>query len=158
MDTVCLPVDRDNFILHIFSAFFLGHALAPIKNRAAVKIAFIGCVMIASGNIIHIIKRIFGLYFSSSHMPCTGPQLRLHHLALTQVFGIRGSIGQIHVAKRLDRDVRNPWVVVKIALKIIDKFCTKLTDLDIGRIRKLLADAGIGVACGGEFKTEIPFH
>ena len=132
LDAVCVPVHRHNLILHIFSAFFLGHALAPIKNRAAVKIAFVDGVMIACGNVAHMIKRIFGLNFRGCHMPRASAHLCLQRLTVPQAFGPSGAIGQIHIAKRLDMDFRNTRVVIKIALKIVDKLRAKLADLDIG--------------------------
>ena len=54
-------------------------------------------------------------------MPRTGAQLCLHLLTETQVLGPGGAIGQIHIAKRLDVDLRDTRVMVKIALKIVDK-------------------------------------
>ena len=121
----------------------LGFAFEPVEHGSAVKISFVDQIVVARQNVIQLIERICSGDFIAAKVLGACAKRRLYLLVAQKSLREFGCIGEIHVAKALQRKMRDLWIVAHEFAKILDELSAELRDLYVDRGTELLPDAAV---------------
>ena len=153
---IAVTVDGHHFIGDIFNAAPAGLTSPPVKDSRTVPIAFINQIDRGQPDIIKVIERIPHRNLVRRQQLGGGTGSQLDFLVGTQHIGKFIMIGEIQIAKGVDRQRRHCRITIHIVAEILDEISGELGNANVQLGRELLAHAGICVGGRGLRIAGIP--